>query len=288
LFHSSKVNGPSVNNNDTLRNEVLNQNVESQAGQLTSDRTTTANALMNQPSVLAQTTSTVMEQLVSNSQRYMGQLATDTFHEQMTELVMHELRIDLVHELHRHFKTSQVMQNLPSDLQQKSIRTSVSCPLHTFSNLAKKIRDSSCHDSVHFFPTYAHTQNPSISSERFTIYFSTIHALSSAIGFNDDRDFETTHFRENCPNNTYYSRIIGPLANSCSMHSECNSMTKLSSTASDERKTCITSTKKHQTSLILDGLPGSQSDKHLEADNIGAILVGLSLCASIGSVYDQL
>lgn len=144
-----------------------------------------------QAAVLQKTTSQFLETILTTSQKLMNNFASTSFHDQMAQLVMHELRIDLVNELHRHFRSPHAVQKVSSGLQQRSLRTSVSCPLHTFSNLARKIQEGSSDESVHFFPGFSDTQNPSISTERLTIYFASIHSLSSAMGFNDNRDFET-------------------------------------------------------------------------------------------------
>lgn len=235
----------------------------------------------DQVGVIAQTTSAIVEQLLTSNRKYMARLSSDSFHDHLRDLVMHELRIDLVTELHRHFKTPQSLQKFQADLQQRSLRTSVSCPLHTFSSLASMIRESTKGASVHFFPAFEQTQNPSISSDRFTIYFSTVHDLCAAIGFNDNRDFETLHFREKCHDGTYYTRIIGSLSLGSSINPVPKAETKISGTTLSEKKTCTTSTVHVHGSDAQKGVGCKEGENDQEGDNTDIIFVGCSLNAKL-------
>ena len=231
------------------------------------------------------------EHLLSNACNYTAKLVSDSFHDQLMRLVIHELRIDVVTELHRSFKASNSAQKQNSDLQQKCLRTSVSCPLQTFSALARFIheRPSSTgldETSVQFFPEFSQTQNPSVSSERFTIYFPSVHSLSSAVGFNDNRDFETLFFRERCHDSTYLTRIIGSLDSSSSGEKVDCADTKSSSTTLVVKKSCTSSSAKLRVGSHTSDSSVTQH-KHGDASaRVDTIYVGLSLNASL-SVNDD-
>ena len=240
-----------------------------------------------QVAALQQTTTQIFQTILSTSQQVMNNFASTTFHDQMAQLVMHELRIDFVNELHRHFRTPHTIQMVSSGMEQRLLQTSVSCPLHTFSTLAKKIQHGSSEGTVNFFPGFADTQNPSISSERFTIYFKSIHSLSSAMGFNDNRDFETMFFREKCRDGTYYSRIIGSLSKSTAVtltnpHARPKTMTD--PTTLFEKGTCTSSTTNIQTSASdkSKSEPGT-AVQSMHSENVDIIFVGLSRNASLAS-----
>lgn len=230
----------------------------------------------------------LFQHLVGNSQRYMDRMEVDTFHERLMEMVMHELRIDLVNELHRNFNTSHTFQKHSSDLQQRTLRTSVSCSLQTFSVLAKKIHSSSVESEVHFFPAFNQTQTPSISADRFTIYFASIRSLSSAMGFNDNRDFETLFFREKCRDGTYYTRIIGSFRPALSV-SQATLRDKNSTPMTLlEKKSCTSSTKANQ-SADENSDDDDQHTAHMgsKSERVETIFVGLSMNASLSSTQQQ-
>ena len=136
---------------------------------------------------------------------------------------------------------------------------------------------------MRFFPVYTQTQNPSVSSELFTVYLSTINALCASIGFNDNRDFETLHFRERCLDNTYYTRIIGSLVRSAQHEHDTTTETKISTTTLDEKGQCTTSTTGNQSSSAITSidkqLVGKGNDSLSLNNNVDSIYVGISLNA---------
>lgn len=138
-------------------------------------------------------------------------LKQNKFHDHLSELVLHELRIDLVSELHKVFKPTTQINHRQTHNQQRCLRTSTPCTLQTFSSISREIHTSSMSTSTCFFPAFPYTQNPSLSIQRFTIYFRDIQSLSSALGFNDHRDFQTLHWRERSHDNNFCIRVIGSL-----------------------------------------------------------------------------
>lgn len=177
--------------------------------------------------------------LVTSNQELMESMNISAFHDSLAKMVIHELRVYLVSELHKNFRPSTTVQSTDGDMQQKCLRLSVSCTLHTFSSIAKRLRESSSASAVRFFPSFAQTQTPSISSERFTVYFNSLKSLGQALGFNDNRDFCTLHWREKCHDNVFYTRILGCIyasdqttSSSTPVSAATNVMEKKSSTTS--------------------------------------------------------
>lgn len=224
---------------------------------------------------LAMTTTKIIENVLGTSQHFFPNLSSSAFHAQMTSLVKHELRIDLVIELHRHFRTPQNGQKSTMGLLQRTLRTSVSCPLHTFSSMAKEISNNSKGD-VYFFPDYSQTQNPSISAEHFTIYFKSIHSLSSALGFNDNRDFETLFFREKCHDNTYYARILGSLCLAPRRSSFMGSNSMPSFNTLVDKNRCTSSTSAMHAQCTIEQETDDVGERKGKQSNVDIIFVGLS------------
>lgn len=153
---------------------------------------------------------------VENSRRYLASLSSSTFNEELATLVLHELRIDLVSELHKNFRPTHALQSTSADVQQRNLRSSVSCTLAAFSTICRVIQESVPTSSVQFFPSFQSTQCPSIATPRLNIYFDGIHSLSRALQFNDNRDFETLFWREKSHDNVFFTRILGCLSSSVS------------------------------------------------------------------------
>lgn len=190
--------------------------------------------------VLQEQANSFFDKFITVSQGFMNKVRDDAFYDYAAQMVVQELRIDLVSEFHKNFRPSPSAQVSTGNLHQKCLRLSVSCSLSTFSRVAKLIRSSPAADDVRFYPSYEQTQNPSISSERFTVYFKSLKSLANALGFNDNRDFSTLHWREKCHGGVFYTRILGCLET-------CNDAILSSSPSSGstglvEKKSCTSST----------------------------------------------
>lgn len=214
-----------------------------------------------------------LDNVLEGSKQYLSFMDCSRFHEQLSVLVMHELRIDLVSELHRNFRTtpSQLHQG-PSELHQKCLRTSVSCSLHTFSCIAKSIKCSNQSDSVQFFPTYERTQKPSVATDRFTVYFDGIKSLSKTMGFNDNRDFDTLYWREKSHDDVLYTRVIGSLSTSA---------TSTKKAPDDKKSGELTGSSRETNSSNHDASKFKQKMKNNDEEDL--IFVGLSMNASVSS-----
>ena len=223
----------------------------------------------------------LIKQLFCSTHSCIDNLSQSSFHAQLASLFRHELRVDLVTEMHRNFRAPTPAQTASIDLQQKCIRISTPCSLQTFSFLAKHIESMNDSHSTHFFPSYIQTQNPSVSSERFTVYFNGIHSLGKALGFNDNRDFATLYWREKCYDNVLYTRILGSLLLARDNNSSnCN---KSSTTTLVDKKTCTSSTSFLRTSNDnppQNSLTQTPDSKKLSND-VDAVFVGLSMEAKL-------
>lgn len=228
----------------------------------------------NVGNLVEMTTRTFLDSVLEGSKQYLSFMGHSSFYEQLSVLVMHELRIDLVAELHRNFRTahSQLLQG-PSDLHQKCLRASVSCSLHTFSAIARSIHQSDHSDSVKFFPTYEQSQNPSVATDRLTVYFRDIESLSRALGFNDNRDFDTLYWREKSHENVLYTRVIGSLTTSRT------STRKASGDVSRDKKSDECSARSREASSSKHD--AAVQKKIEENDEEDLIFVGLSMNACV-------
>lgn len=193
----------------------------------------TAN-IPDQPSttqVTLHSTSLFLSKLLESSREYMHLFGQSSFHEQLSDLILHELRVDVVNELHRNFRMSPSPTERTQALQQKSLRVSIPCSLETFSAVAKQIHSSSVTPFTCFFPSFSHTQNPSIASPRFTVFFRGISELSTTLRFNDNRDFATLYWREKSNDGVIYTRVLGSML---SEHSSYTAQSSASHVMSDK------------------------------------------------------
>ena len=197
--HPSQRAQPASNN---LQERVASNMISKPSGTVESEE------MSQMSTILSKSAGMFIEQLCRNTQTCVENLSRTAFNSQLASQILHELRIDLVSEMHRNFRAPPAGS---VDLQQKCIRISLPCSLQKFSCLASSIRSSTDPSTVHFFPNYLQTQNPSVSTERLTVYFKSLHALASALGFNDNRDSATLYWREKCYDNVFYTRILGSL-----------------------------------------------------------------------------
>lgn len=226
--------------------------------------------------VIQQSAAKFFEHLISGSRLYMDRLGVPRYCEVLRELVLHELRVDMVSELHRNFRAPQSIQSNVSDIQQKCTRISVSCTLETFVHVARCIKSSSVSSSAFFFPSYEKTQRASTASSRFTVYFKDLNSLCTAIGFNDDRDFNTLHWREKSHDNTFYSRILGSLSSSISSQVASTNGTA-DDTQSTSSESSAPSTDDHEKTR---SSKGHRSLSASTVNNEDVIFIGLSMNAT--------
>lgn len=191
-------------------------------------------------------------------------------------MVVQELRIELVSEFQKNFKPTPASQVSTGNLYQKCLRLSVSCSLSTFSRVAKLICSTAATDDIRFYPSYQQTQNPSISSERFTVYFKSLKSLATALGFNDNRDFSTLHWREKSHDGVFYTRVLGCLQ-TCSDKILSSSLSS-GSTSPVEKKSCTSSTVT-MTQRKQEEEGANENDRAASSDgakDVDFIFVGLS------------
>lgn len=193
----------------------------------------------------------IFDNFLKGSTQYLSSLDQTRLNDRLSQLVIHELRIDLVSELHKNFRASQSLQIGSDDLQQRCLRVSVSCSLSTFSHIAHSIRATSSTDSVRFFPSFEQTQNPSVSATRFTIYFNGMCEFTTALGFNDNRDYATLFWREKCYDGQFYTRVLGSLSSSVSSSGTVGQ----SARSTDSCKDCATTVKRESTESNSDSVP---------------------------------
>lgn len=287
--HAHNIHAPSVSADDSKKTVAPPENIAATAAGedqcQVAHRTSGTPASEIEAGKFKRMTSLFADRLLESTMEYLLNFKSSRFHEELSELVLHELRIDLVTEMHRNFRTTGASQpTISDDLYQKCIKSSVTCSLLTFSHIAQSVRQSnSDNNTVKFFPDYGQTQNPSTAAERFTIYFSGIHSLSKAIGFKDNRDFATLYWREKSVDNILYTRVIGTYCTSTSSMIKVSKSAHLSSAGTDHKHGETSSSFGEFHSQNKDSV-GRSSPVHasiVHSDSEDIIFVGLSQKASL-------